>query len=274
MNTRSRAAGLCPRCGKRSPAPDRSICAPCAEKVRAAGRARDARLRATGKPRRNKEKARAYERERSRRQNADRVARGVCTKCGTNPAESGRRLCGLCAVKRRECDRARYAEARDRGEPYGGKDPEIKRKAGRAASARRRLRRIAAGLCTFCGRESAPEEGTVCASCLEARRDADRERYQRRRAAGLCVACGQPAFADEARCGVCAAMESERRDKSAKNARSRQRYWVRRAASRCTDCNEPSHGASRCGTYVAQPIMLRRPWTWLSTVEGARATAT
>lgn len=89
------AAGLCTKFGKRPPAPDRSICRPCAGKARAAGRARDARLRSAGQPRRNKEKARAYERERSRRQTADRIARGICTKCGTNPAEPARRLSQL-----------------------------------------------------------------------------------------------------------------------------------------------------------------------------------
>ena len=241
-----RAAGLCPKCGKQPRAPDRSICPPCAGKARAAGRARDARLRAAGQPRRDKERARAYERERSRRQTADRVAGGVCTKCGINSAESGRRMCEHCAGKRREYDRTRYAEARGRGELYGGKDPEFKRKAGRAASARRRRNRIATGRCTCCGREPAREGSTVCASCLEARRVADRDRYRRRRAAGLCVICGQTAFADESRCGVCATVEGERRDRSHKNARSRQRYWARRAAHRCTDCNRPSFGASRC----------------------------
>ena len=43
-----RAAGLCPKCGKRPPEPGRSLCESCAEKARAVGRARDARLRAAG----------------------------------------------------------------------------------------------------------------------------------------------------------------------------------------------------------------------------------
>ena len=41
-----RARGLCVKCGKRPPEPGRSECEPCLEKDRAAGRARDARLRA------------------------------------------------------------------------------------------------------------------------------------------------------------------------------------------------------------------------------------
>ncbi len=238
-----KALGLCPRCGVRPPASGLSLCDPCSEKRRASERARDARRRAAGIQRpRNV----AAERARDRQRTAERIARGVCTKCGACRPEPGRRLCEACSEKRREYDRTRYAEARDRGELYGGKNPEAKRKAGRAASARRRRNRIAAGRCTRCGQGSAPEGSTVCVSCLEARRVAERERYRARRAKGLCVICGQTAFAGEARCGVCATVERERRDRSTKNARSRQRYWERRAAHRCTDCNQPSFGASRC----------------------------
>ena len=40
------ARGLCPKCGKRPPEPERSQCGPCLEKDAAAGRVRDAKLRA------------------------------------------------------------------------------------------------------------------------------------------------------------------------------------------------------------------------------------
>ena len=62
------ARGLCPKCGKRPPEPERSQCGSCLEKDAAAGRARDARLRAAGMPRRDQERATAYERERRHRQ--------------------------------------------------------------------------------------------------------------------------------------------------------------------------------------------------------------
>ena len=39
------AAGLCPRCGKRPPVPERSLCEPCAEKHRIPGRVSDAKRR-------------------------------------------------------------------------------------------------------------------------------------------------------------------------------------------------------------------------------------
>ena len=77
--------GLCPKCGKQPPSPELSVCAPCAEKKRIAGRVRDARLRAASKPRRAREKARAYERQRRRRQAAERRARGLCPDCGKQP---------------------------------------------------------------------------------------------------------------------------------------------------------------------------------------------
>ena len=114
-----RARGLCPRCGDCPPADGLSVCGSCAGKRRLAGRARDARLRAEGKPRRDPQRAKAYERKRSRRRTEDRIARGICTRCGAQPPEDGRRLCAGCGEKRRAADRKRYAEASARGEPYG-----------------------------------------------------------------------------------------------------------------------------------------------------------
>ena len=82
-----RAAGLCPRCGDRAPASGRSLCEPCAERRNRASQIRDARLRAAGKPRRDPERAKQYEHERSRRRTAERLAAGLCTKCGVNSPE-------------------------------------------------------------------------------------------------------------------------------------------------------------------------------------------
>lgn len=240
------AAGLCPRCGVRPPEPGRSTCEPCAEKRRIAGRARDAKLRAIGKPRRKTARAREYERERSRKQTAERLAWGACIKCGREPAAPARRLCAGCAANRRVADRGKYAEAKARGELYDGKDPGVKRKAARAASARRQQARLDAGTCTRCGRRPPADGGTVCDRCREARRAADRERYRERRAAGLCVSCAKPAFAGESRCGVCATVEGEQRDRAGKNEAARRRYAERRARSACTDCGGPALGACRC----------------------------
>ena len=155
-----RAKGLCVRCGKHAPEPGRTVCAPCAEKRNRASRARDARLRTAGKPRRDPEKAKAYERERTRRRAAERLAAGLCAKCGKAPAPPDGRLCGACAEKRRAAERARYAEARAAGKLYGGRDPEPKRRGARGNSRKRRHARRDAGLCTRCGRRPpAPRRG-------------------------------------------------------------------------------------------------------------------
>ena len=238
-----KAAGLCPRCGLRAPENGLALCGQCAGKRRASERARYARRRAAGIQRpRNA----AAERAGERRRTAERIARGVCTKCGTHPPEPGRRLCAGCADSRREYERARYAEATARGEIYGGKNPIAKRRSARAASAKRRRARADAGQCRRCGRRPPVEGGATCEPCRESRQAAERELYAARRAQGLCVTCGRPAFAGEARCGVCATLENRQPIRDRRNAAARRRYWARRAANRCTDCNAPSHGASRC----------------------------
>ncbi|MCY4454036.1 MAG: hypothetical protein OXC01_19020, partial [Immundisolibacterales bacterium] len=66
------AAGLCPRCGNTEPLPERTLCDGCSEKRNRASRARDARLRDAGRPRRDPARARAYERKRARREAAER----------------------------------------------------------------------------------------------------------------------------------------------------------------------------------------------------------
>ena len=226
-----RARGLCPRCGERPPEPGRSLCEPCAEKQREASRARDAKLRAAGKPRRDPERARVYERERHRRQTAERIARGLCPKCGKLPPASGHSLCELCGEKRRAAERARYAEARARGELYGGRDPDRRRRLAREKGGRRR---------------PPVQGGTACEPCRDAQRAAEREQYAARRAAGLCVGCGEPAFDGEARCGPCAMRKASRTSPERKNAAARRRYARRRAKGKCTDCGQSAQGAARC----------------------------
>ena len=164
------AQGLCPNCGKEPPEPERRLCAPCAGKRREAERVRDATRRAAGKPRRNKERARDYERERSRRRTAERIARGSCTGCGKAPAEPERTVCGPCAGKRRAAERARYAKAKAAGKLYGGRDPKERRRNARGTARRRYDARREAGLCTRCGLRPPVEGGTACEPCREARR--------------------------------------------------------------------------------------------------------
>ncbi len=136
------------------------MCDNCAEKRNRAGRARNARLREAGLPRRDRERARAWERERWRRQADARREAGICVGCGRAPAMPERPMCESCLDKRRAADRARYAEASARGAAYGGKNPEVKRRIARVASKKRQEARHEAGLCVRCGQRT-PIEGST-----------------------------------------------------------------------------------------------------------------
>ena len=235
------AQGLCPKCGKVPPEPERRLCMPCAGKRREAERVRDAKRRAAGKPRhRNSEKERARERRRT----AERVAQGLCPNCGKAPAEPERRLCAPCAGKRRAAERARYAKAKAAGKLYGGRDPEERRRNARGRTKRRYDARREACLCTRCGLHPPVEDHTACAPCRDARRAGERRQWAPRRADGLCGRCGEATFDGASRCGRCAALEAGRHRR--KNAASRKRYAKRRARGECTDCGAPSQGAARC----------------------------
>ena len=243
---RRKAAGLCPRCGDRPPAPERSLCAPCGEKRNRADRDRDARLRAVGKPRRDRSKAREYERGRARHETAKRTALGLCIRCGERPPMPGRKSCEPCLEKRREADRARYREGKALGKPYGGADPNVKRRAGRARSRLRQKARTEAGLCIRCGARPPVEGGTACQPCCDRRQAAEKRKYAERRVAGRCTRCGGPAFDGQSRCAVCAAVEQAASNPEGKNRKSRRRYALRRARGLCTACGAPAQGAARC----------------------------
>ena len=240
------AAGLCPRCGRTEPLPERRLCAPCNEKRNAASRARDARLRAAGKPRRDPDNAKAYERDRSRREHAERKAAGICARCGKAPARPDRTTCEPCAEQHRARDRARHAKAKAEGIPYGGRDPEARRRAGRKRSRRRSEARKEAGLCIRCGQVPPAEGRAMCEPCREDRRQAKRARHAERRAAGLCVTCAAPAPGGKAYCDPCSGTRSKRRNRAAKRGADRRRYAERRARGDCTSCGKPAHGAAEC----------------------------
>ena len=184
--TAERAAqGLCPKCGKQPPATGRTLCEACNEKRNRASRARDARLRAAGVPRRDRERARVYERERSHREADRRRAAGLCLHCGKAPALEGRSTCGPCAEARRARERALYASRR------------------------------ATGLCGTCGGPTT-DGGSRCAPCAVAetarypsKNAARRGEYARRKAEGRCTDCGEPSQG-AARCEPCARRSWER----------------------------------------------------------------
>ena len=188
----------------------------------------------------------AKQRARLRRRHAERIARGLCTRCGKAPPEPGLKVCGNCGGKRRAVDRARRARARQKGRPYGGRDPDLRRRSDRAVDKRRRQAWREAGLCTKCGRNPPAHGGSVCDPCGEARRATARKRYAARRSACLCTRCALPAIGGSSRCGRCAAIETDRASPKRRSAVGKKRYARRRARGLCTDCGVPTAGTARC----------------------------
>ena len=184
-----RTQGLCPKCGKGSPEPGRSICAPCAERHRANARARYADAKAAGKlyGGRDPESRRKLAREKSIKRTHARREAGLCTHCGRRPPVEGGATCEPCLEARREAERQVYAERR------------------------------AMGLCTRCG--VATFDGVSrCAVCAvhesgrqEQKNAANRRRYAERRDQGLCTTCGEAAMG-ASQCPPCAKRSYERSD--------------------------------------------------------------
>ena len=197
-------------------------------------------------PYKNPAKARAYDRQRYRRLAEERVALGLCLKCGQAQPAPDHSLCQSCTEKRRKAERDRYAAAKAAGKQYGGRDAERCRRIARGRSKQRDQSRKDSGQCIRCGKQHPVEGGVVCATCREMRRVSEREQYAERRAAGECGRCGTPTTDGGARCDRCVGSEAKRSRKKAKNTQSRRRYARRRARGLCIDCGEPSGGAARC----------------------------
>ena len=214
-----RAQGLCPKCGKRPPEPERSMCVPCAERARAAGRARDARLRAASQPRRNQEKARAYERM-SASAPAGRppsVSPGVSApSAGATPPSSTAAGAGHGP---RSAVRRTASGTRPPREPASSTEHiESKRRIVRIATRKRQKDRREAGRCMRCGGRPPTEGGASCEPCREIRQTAERELYATRRGAGLCTRYGGPTTDGGSRCATCAVLEAERGRPERRNA--------------------------------------------------------
>lgn len=239
------AQGLCHRCGARPAAPGRVTCDPCADKRRAADRARAARRRKAGVKRVRDPEARKAEYRRARQRAGNRLARGLCARCGRQPNEPDRRLCAECGERQRRADRERYRKASAQGKFYGGRNPEAKRRTARRRTRKRQQARRESSLCIRCGKLPPVEGGSSCEACLEARRAADRHTYAARRVAGLCTRCAERTFEGAPVCGPCTVLEARYGEK--KRETGRRRYAERRAAWVCTHCGRrPSYGASRC----------------------------
>ena len=143
-------------------------------------------------PFKDPEKAREHDRERYRRLTKERLASGMCPKCGREFLPPERGLCHTCGEKKRKAERARYAKGKAEGRLYGDRDPKDRRRIGRERSRKRLRAHRDAGLCTRCGHRSPVQGGATC-----------RRRYAQRRESWRCTDCGEPSQG-AARCVPCA----------------------------------------------------------------------
>ena len=239
------ARGLCVRCGRVAPVEGGRTCDGCRAKRRMADRARAEKRRSAGIRRVRNPEARKAEYRRARQRAQDRLARGLCAKCGLHEHEPDRRLWTACGEQARRAERKRYREARAAGLKYGHQSRVAKRRQARVRSRKRRQARREAQVCVRCGRHAPVDGGASCEQCLITRRAADKAIYSSRRSAGQCVRCGTATFQGEPLCGPCAVLDARRQP--ARNAATRRRYDDRRARHVCTHCGKaPSFGASRC----------------------------
>ena len=172
---------------------------------------------------------RALDRERSRQRTAERLAMGLCPRCGSQPPEADHSVCAECSEKRRVDDRVRAAKRRAAG--IGRvRDPNA-RQAEYARTRQRAADRFAQGLCAKCGRHPPEPARRLCAACGEQQRKSERARYRAGQAAGRLYGGRNP--------------ESRRRQA---RGRSGKRQRARREASVCIRCGKhpPVESGSSC----------------------------
>lgn len=124
----------------------------------------------------------------------DRIAAGLCGKCGAERDDEGS-LCKIC----REQARQRAAEKRVRNRAGGaclncgrptksGSRCEACKSSAKASRERSTKRRKESGQCVACS-NPAKKDCTLCQSCIDKRSKVSSEHYARRKAAGLCRFC-------------------------------------------------------------------------------------
>ena len=163
------------------------------------------------------ERRRELDRQRTRRRTDERVALGLCLRCGRQAPAPGHAVCKPCAEKRRIADRIRAAKRRAAG-IRRIRDPKAKQAEYQCARARA-AKRVEQGLCSKCGRHPHEPERRLCADCGERQRRRDRERYARARDTGALYG-GKP-------------VASKRRHA---RRRTGQRLRARRSAGLCIRC--------------------------------------
>ena len=111
------------------------------------------------------ERRREFDRKRSRRRTAERVAQSLCSRCGRQAPAPGRAVCDPCAEKRRTADRTTAAKRRADGIKRV-RDPKARQAEYQRARARV-AERLTQGLCSKCGRDPDEPDRNLCADCGE-----------------------------------------------------------------------------------------------------------
>ena len=206
-------------------------------------------------PYKDPEKERACGRRRYERITAERLARGMCPRCGRAKPAPDRTLCRPCGEKTAQ------GRARKMREGQGGRHTIRRQRPGTVPR-----------VCTR--QEQAARSGTAgrahvhalwhTSHPLKVARCANRATWHGVTGSGNNMPRGGPPVyaAGAARrrpamppcCDRCARSAAKRSRKKAKNTRSRRRYVRRRVRGLCIDCAAPSQGASRC------PPCARRSW--------------
>lgn len=90
---------ICPRCGKNDLIGDENVCLECG--------AREYTITMASRKRLGKEHFNKTHNEWARKKYAERVEKGICTRCGKRKADYGFKTCGICRAKDAETRRVR-----------------------------------------------------------------------------------------------------------------------------------------------------------------------
>ncbi len=145
----------------------------------------------------------------------DRIAKGLCGKCGHARPPESKAFCDDCRTK----ERLRAQKRREQAEADGN--------------------------CSSCGSRPRVEGKSKCSVCLAGGAASARRTARKRKATGFCQACGQhPPIPNKTICQGC----SDRMSKD-----SSERYHQRRAEGKCNYCDrDPEPGSTMCAYHLEQ----------------------
>ena len=178
----AKAAGICTACFKRVPEKGKLICPQCKTKKDDYLRRYRAKVLSTPEYKaRNKENYHYYK------------ALGVCTKCGKEPAFHKYTLCAYCLERERD-KRWTYYHKKAQQADWMQSRRDIQKAL--------RDKRIAAGICIYCGKRPGAPGHLHCDRCLARRRlrYAEKHPTNTERGRGLCYHCDNPALPGKRTC--------------------------------------------------------------------------